>query len=125
MVMAILVVIGMFWLVIAVIGLLGAVHYSDGVLAAVGGWNLVWGGAILYEIRAVVRRSRRAVSDLLIVSVFGSIWGLVSGFFLGGWFQSFAVPLHIVLGILVAVSRDHFPRGGKTAKARPFGLTHS
>jgi hypothetical protein len=128
-IIALLVFIGLFWIVVAIMQTRAALAVGPGsvslVIAIVGFWNLLVGGYTLSAIKGVVHRHLHAVGQLVLISVSGAAWALFATLWLGGWFQLLVVPLYIALGMLVWRDSSHFRflSGSKKPPVRPLALT--
>ena len=107
-----LVILGLFWLGIGFLqlslGLGNNLYVNTTDMLCAGGWNLFVAVINLGSIADVVRRYRRTVSNLTLLAVLGSLWGLYQILAGGVWLQVFVVPLYIALGVLAQVNKSHF-----------------
>lgn len=111
-IIVLLVVLGLWWLGIGLlqlsVGLTNNPYFRSGDMQCIGIWNLVISVINLASISDVVRHYRRAVSNLTLLAVVGSFFGLVQILLAGAWLQVFVVPVYVVLGVLAQVNKAEF-----------------
>jgi hypothetical protein len=110
MTIILLVVLGLFWIGIGLLQFgLAFSENSDPqtTLLLLGMWNIFIAIANLMLIKDVMKRYKNVVKNLGILSIFGSVWGLIQ-LASGSWGQICAIPLYVMLGILVYVNKNYY-----------------
>ena len=112
-----LVIMGLFWLIIAftqfaaarTITLLELDTGGDSFSLYLSGiWNIIISIVNLWLIKAVVNRKNSVVRDLTFLGIVGSLWGGYQLIFGGAYLQACAVPLYIILAVLAQVNKRDF-----------------
>jgi hypothetical protein len=89
-------------------------------LAVCGAWNVFASILNLLIIGEIVKRSARVPNEMMLLAVFGTLWGGFQLILQGAALQACAIPFYIILGVLGYVNREIFVVGkAMPASKRP------